>query len=132
RERGGWEILRECEAIVALSLQDSLPAGSAHITRAGSLPYKAIIHCVASDASHRSSEAIVERCVRSALAKAEAIACRTLAMPAFATGHAHLKFDRVLEAMLKVLRGADSSLQEVLIVVNDEEQAAEARQLLRS
>ena len=129
RERGGFEILRACEAIVAASPRRSLPPGSAHVTVAGSLPYKAIIHCVAGDDSHRSSEAIVGACVRSALTKAAEVGCATLAMPVFATGHARIKFDRAVRTMLATLRGTAAPVQEVIIVVPDEERAAEARRI---
>jgi hypothetical protein len=50
-------------------------AGSAHWTSAGELPVKMIIHCVASDAAHRSSAAIIRDCVTSALALADAAGC---------------------------------------------------------
>src|SRR5690242_3711588 len=65
RERGGSEVARACEAIVAKS--GPLPAGSAHATTAGRLPHRLAIHCVASDATHRSSTEIVRACVRSAV-----------------------------------------------------------------
>lgn len=132
RERGGWEILRACETIVAASPRHSLPPGSAHVTTAGTLPYKAIIHCVAGDDSHRSSEPIIEACVRSALGKAGEIGCATLAMPVFGTGHARIKFDRALRAMLAVLHQAATSVQQVVIVAFDEERGDEARQIIAS
>src|SRR5207244_3998577 len=55
RERGGFAVLRECEAIVAAS--SPLRPGTAHVTSAGALPYEKVIHCVASDAQHNSSAA---------------------------------------------------------------------------
>lgn len=130
REHGGWEILRACEAIVAASPGHGLSPGSAHVTTAGTLPYKAVIHCVAGDASHRSSEAIIEACVHSALARADEIGCATLAMPVFGTGHARIKFDRALRAMLAPLRRASTAVQQVIIVVLDAERESEARRLI--
>ncbi|HEY0592250.1 MAG TPA: macro domain-containing protein, partial [Thermoanaerobaculia bacterium] len=63
RAKGGWEIKRACEAILdreaAASGKRVLPLGSAHVTTAGSLAAKIAIHCVASNASHRSSEAVI-------------------------------------------------------------------------
>ena len=131
RERGGWKILRACEAIVAASPSHSLPTGSAHVTIAGTLPYKAVIHCVAGDDAHRSSEPIIEACVRNALVKAAEIGCATLAMPVFGTGHARIKFDRALRAMFRVLRDANTPV-DVVIVAFDEERAEEARGILNS
>jgi len=130
RERGGWEILRACEAIVAASPGGALPPGSAHVTIAGSLPYKAVIHCVAGDRSHRSSESIIQACVRNALVKADEIGCAKLAMPVFGTGHARIKFDRALRAMIKILRTVSTAVREVVVVVYDEERAAEARRII--
>ncbi len=132
RERGGFEILRACEAIVAASPRHSLPPGSAHATTAGTLPYKAIIHCVAGDDSHRSSEPVIEACVRNAMVKAGEIGCTSVAMPVFATGHARIKFDRALKAMLAALHGTTATVREVIIVVLDEERAAEARRIIEA
>ena len=102
------------------------------MTIAGTLPYKAIIHCVAGDDSHRSSEPIIEACVRSALAKAAGIGCATVAMRVFATGHARFGFDRALRAMLRALRGTAAPVREAIIVAFDEERAAEARRIIES
>lgn len=129
RERGGWEILRECEKIVAAS-PHALPPGSAHVTTAGSLPFKAVIHCVAGDTQHRSSEAIIKACVRSALAKADELGCATVAMPLFGTGHARIKVERALRVMVESLRQAATSVQQVIIAVNESERAEEARRIL--
>jgi O-acetyl-ADP-ribose deacetylase len=92
RARGGYEILRACEEIV--SRDGPLPPGSAWPTTAGSLASKVVIHCVASDANHRSSEATIAMCVRNALDCAARAGCRTVAMPVFASGHAHVNFRR--------------------------------------
>ena len=100
RERGGFVILRRCEELVAAA-GGSLPAGSAHVTTGGLLPVKAIIHCVASDHRHNTSEAILRDCVRNALLRAADIGCKTLAMPVFGSGHAHFRF----EAALRIIAG---------------------------
>src|ERR1051326_462421 len=92
RERAGFEVLRECEAIVRAS-GGRVPPGSACVTSPGALPVKALIHCVASDEAHRSSAAIIRSCVTNALACADARDCRSVAMPVFAPGHAPFKFD---------------------------------------
>ena len=128
RERGGFEVLRACEQILADSGRTSLPLGSAHRTSAGKLPFRAVIHCVASDpVTHISSPDIVRACVRNALAHADGISVRTLAMPVFATGHARLRFDRALEAMVAELKNAATNVQEVIIVVTGDRSAEAAR-----
>ena len=101
RDRGGFEILRACEKLVA---DGPLAAGSVHVTTAGRLPAKAILHCVASDASHHSSPEIVKSCVRQALLRAAELQCRSVAMPVFAAGHARLRFDAAVRAIAEELR----------------------------
>lgn len=125
RARGGFEILRACEAIVA---GGSLPAGSVHVTTAGRLPHRLIIHCVASDGTHRSSPEIVAACTRNALIAARTAGCRSVAMPVFASGHARVRFDVALQTMARELRSSD--LEEVVIVVSDLERAEEAQAIL--
>src|SRR5436305_134622 len=81
RSRGGYQILRECEAIVDAAHQlgrRGLPAGSAHQTSAGELPVKLIMHCVASDEAHRTSAAIIALCVKNSLALADAAKCESV------------------------------------------------------
>jgi O-acetyl-ADP-ribose deacetylase len=127
RERGGFEVLRACEQIAG---GIPLPAGSAHTTTAGALPYTAIIHCVASNDTHITSAAIIEACVRNALACADAAGCMTVAMPVFGAGHARFKFDRALLVMLETLLRASTSVEHVVIAINDPERAESARRVL--
>jgi len=123
RERGGFEVLRECEAIVAAE-GSPLPAGTAHITSAGRLNAKAIIHCVACNSHHLSSPDIVRLCVKNALARADEANCRTVAMPVFGTGHARVKFARAIAAIADALRSTTTMVEHVMIVVLDSERAA--------
>ncbi len=127
REWGGFQVLRECEKLTG---GHSLPPGSAYVTTGGSLPFKAVIHCVASDTSHRSSPAIVQLCVKNAIARADAIGCKTVAMPVFGSGHARVKFDQALRAMCDVLRTSETSVEHVVIVVYDPDYAAEAEEII--
>lgn len=127
RERGGFQVLRECETLTG---GHPLPAGSAHVTSGGTLPFKAVIHCVASDTSHRSSPALVRLCVKNALARADAIGCKTLAMPVFGSGHARVKFDQALQAICHVLQTSDTAVEHVVLVIYDGERATEAAKLL--
>lgn len=134
RGRGGSEILRQCEAIVAAELKSTgrseLPAGSVHVTTAGTLRAKIAIHCVASDASHRSSAAIIKMCVTNALQAAAAKGCRSIAMPVFATGHAGFNFDRAVVIMAEAIRDSQTSIGDLVVVVSDTERAASASKLI--
>lgn len=129
RDRGGFEVLRACEEIVARN-GGPLRAGSVHVTTAGRLPFKAAIHCVASDATHLSSANVIQACVRNALAAAGHLGARSVAMPVFATGHARLKFPVALQAMAEALRSAETSVEEAVIVVFEPDRVADAKKLL--
>lgn len=132
RARGGFAVLRACEAIVGEERRRSgrfLPAGSVHVTTAGELPQRLIIHCVASDGAHRSSTEIVAACVRNAALLAVAAGCRSVAMPVFATGHARVPFARAVRIMAEELRTVAPQL-DVVFVVNDVERAEEAQAIL--
>lgn len=127
RARGGYEILRQCEAIIAASGRTTMPAGSVHVTTAGSLPAKRIIHCVASDNAHHSSDETVRLCVSNALAAAGAEGCATVAMPVFATGHARIRFDRAISVMATAIAAAKTNVQRVYVVLSDNENLDVAR-----
>jgi O-acetyl-ADP-ribose deacetylase (regulator of RNase III) len=130
RDRGGFEVLRACEELLQASGRKQFPPGSAHVTTAGKLPFKAVIHCVASDPStHISSDAIIAACVRSALARADEIGCATLAMPVFATGHA---FPKAVRVMVEAIAAASTNVEEVLLAIDEEERAAAARSIIES
>jgi O-acetyl-ADP-ribose deacetylase (regulator of RNase III) len=127
RGRGGFEILRACEAIVKTG-----PAapGSAHATTAGNLPHRIAIHCVASDLVHRSSEELIRQCVRNALTCADRSVCASVAMPIFGSGHAHVRFARAVAAIAEALRDSKTSVHHVILVVRDDERAEEARPIV--
>jgi O-acetyl-ADP-ribose deacetylase len=134
RARGGFTILRSCEAIVdaefARTGNRHLPAGSAHVTTAGELSAKVIIHCVASNARHQSSPDIVRACMVNALLRAKEAGCTTAALPVFASGHAGLRFDRALRVIVQELR-ANGSLEHAWIVFNDPDRVDAALEIIR-
>jgi O-acetyl-ADP-ribose deacetylase (regulator of RNase III) len=127
RERGGFEVLRACESIVGSARstgRSELAVGSVHVTTAGRLPFRAIVHCVASGAAHRSSAEIVQVVVARALAAAASLGVRSVAMPLFGTGHARLKPVAAAEAIAAALAASDAPLEQVVVVVRDAETAA--------
>lgn len=130
-ERGGWQVKRECESQLQSAGKDALPVGSVHATTAGALPAKVVFHCVASNAAHKSSAAVIAACVENALALASHGGCSSIAMPVFASGHAHFPFDRAVEAMATALAHATVVVDDVMIVVGDEASAASALRVLR-
>jgi O-acetyl-ADP-ribose deacetylase (regulator of RNase III) len=128
RGRGGYGILRECEAIV--EVWGRLPAGSAHRTTAGELPAKMIIHCVASDEGHRSSAGIIRDCVKSALALAAG--CESIAMPIFGTGHARFRFEDAVRVMAEALRDDAEIVPHIFLVVYDADREEDVARIVRS
>ena len=124
RARGGPEVMRACEGLGPRT------PGSVHVTTAGALPHKAVIHCVASDAAHRSSMAVVGSCVANALAAADAAGCATVAIPILGTGHARLCFADAARAMARTALDARTHVREVKFVTNDEECVDDLRALL--
>ncbi len=135
RDRAGYAVLRECEAIVEaekLRTGRELQPGSVHVTSAGSLPSKVAIHCVASDESHRSSADIIRDCATNALRAAESSGCRSIAMPVFGSGHASFDFEKALAIIVEALGEAPAALAEAVIVVPDLERAEMARRIIAS
>lgn len=135
--RGGWEIKRQAAELVERVRRDTgceeLEPGTVHVTDAGYLPHRAVLHCVASDARHRSSPAIVRRCVEEALVAAASAGCATVAMPIFASGHAGLEVGAAVEAMGNALRDGRpeaAGVEEVRLVISGRERAQRAREVL--
>jgi O-acetyl-ADP-ribose deacetylase len=136
RERGGYSILRECEAILSRWFEQSgrreLPPGSVHRTAAGSLPARMILHCVASDQVHRSSAPIIISCVERAMIEAKTAGCRSVALPLFGTGHARISLRLCVESILAALRRVGTEGMQVYLVAQDEETAGEVQRLAKS
>lgn len=128
-EAGGWSIRREADEIREERAreigEEDLPEGSVHRTGAGRLPYRAILHCVASGQAHRTSEETIRRCVLGALERAAAEDASSLAMPIFAAGHVGFAFDRALGAVVDALRQAETPIEEVVLVVDRPERGTE-------
>ena len=135
RTHGGHAIQDECDEIVAQAQARTgrryLPMGSAHKTSAGSLPFKAIIHCVAIDAFHGSSVETIMDCVENALVEADRLGLSELAMPVFATGHGRFPFEDSLSATLTALqKHVGGSVADVWIAVPDIDRAEAARSMI--
>lgn len=129
RRRGGPAVMRACEALLAG--RKTLPPGTAHPTTAGALPNKMAIHCIASDTSHRSSEAIVRSCTASALACAAAAGCASVAMPILGTGHARLRVTDAARAMVRSAAETPARVERMIFVTNDEEKVPVLRAILQ-
>ncbi|MBI3737039.1 macro domain-containing protein [Candidatus Sumerlaeota bacterium] len=137
RTYGGQAIQEECNKLIleekARSGRRWLAPGSVTKTCAGTLPYSAIIHCVAIDAFHGSSPDVIANCASNALDAAIGVvpSPKSLAMPVFASGHGQFDFETSLRTMLGVLelRKHEFNL-DVLIVVRDSDQIEIARGII--
>jgi O-acetyl-ADP-ribose deacetylase (regulator of RNase III) len=132
---GGHAVQEACDALLAARKAGTgrgyFDVGTAHRTHAGSLPFKAVLHCVAIDAFHGSSEETIAACVRGAIDLANAEGFTHVAMPVFATGNGRFDFRRAVEAMSRAIAEATSpSVDTVSIVVPDVARADEARRTL--
>lgn len=68
REAGGPEIQTECSRIIEgqreVYHRGYVEPGAVVRTGAGCLPFRGIVHCVATDAFHDSDEDVIRACVR--------------------------------------------------------------------
>ena len=94
KRRAGLQPFRE------LSRYGMLRSGDAAITTAGRLPHQAIIHVAGLTMLWTSSEDIVRRCARNALAMAEDRRFQSIAFPLIGAGTGGVKPDRS-EAILR-------------------------------
>jgi O-acetyl-ADP-ribose deacetylase len=66
--------------------QAPVPLGEAIVTPAGTLAARAVIHAVSLDRDRRTSGEIIDKAVRSAMARARDLRIRSIAFPALGTG----------------------------------------------
>ena len=103
RDRGGWVVQQECERLIAdehgRSGHRYFQPGTVHLTTAGQLPFRGVIHCVASDAFHATSAEVIRSCVLNAVALADERKWTTIAMPLFGTGHVAFPVEKSVAAV---------------------------------
>jgi len=134
-EETGWGLKRRLEAVVEEEARrtgrSDLPVGFVCASPAGRPPHRLIVHCVASDRSHRSSPEAVRLCVEGALREAEGAGCTNLALPVFGAGHANLPFDDALATIARTLLDVPTTtLDRVLLVILHPHQARRAEAIL--
>ena len=84
--------------------QGPLALGDAVVTGAGNLAARAVIHAVSLDRDRRTSVAILERAVRSALTRAREIGAASVAFPALGTGVGGFPLDTAAEITVATVR----------------------------
>jgi O-acetyl-ADP-ribose deacetylase (regulator of RNase III) len=116
--KGGDVVQEECDRI------RSVPLGGAVETTAGDLAAKHIVHAASAEVGHFATEKNVAKATRSALARAEKLQAKTIALPALGTGAAAFPVHRCARIMLDVVArhlAGSSNLEKVQFVLFDEE-----------
>lgn len=110
---GGAELQRESRRKAPIGL------GEAVETTAGDMPARYVIHAATMELGGPTSAEIIERATRSTLAKAEELACRSLALVAFGTGVGGFPLEEAARLMVGVVRSHEpQSLQRVVFAVH--------------
>lgn len=84
--------------------QAPVPLGESIVTPAGSLAAKAVIHAVSLDRDRRTSDAVIEAAVRSAMARAREIGATSVAFPALGTGVGGFPLDEAARITVETVR----------------------------
>ena len=84
--------------------QAPVPLGEAVVTPAGRLAAKAVIHAVSLDRDRRTNAEVIERAVRSAMARAREILAASVAFPAMGTGVGGFPLDEAARVTVEAVR----------------------------
>lgn len=109
KRHGGTQPFRELRRV------GPMPLGTAVVTSAGRLPYRAIIHVAGINLLWRASERSIRDSVTNALARAREHGLGSVAFPVIGAGSGGFNEARALELMLSVLE-AEAGALEVTVV----------------
>jgi O-acetyl-ADP-ribose deacetylase len=84
--------------------QGPVALGGAVVTHGGTLPIKVVIHAVSLDRERRTSAAVIEAAVRSAMAQARDLGVTSIAFPALGTGVGGFPIDEGAEITVRTVR----------------------------
>lgn len=113
---GGPVILEECIA----RYPDGLPTGQAGWTTGGDLPASYVIHVVGPDhTAGQTDPSLLESCYRNALAVADELGVRTLALPAVSAGIYGWPADSAAEIALRILRDTPTRVERAQFCLTD-------------
>lgn len=84
--------------------QAPVPLGEAIVTPAGRLAARAVIHAVSLDRDRRTSAEIIDRAVRSAMARARELRMSSIAFPAMGTGVGGFPLDEAARVTVRAVR----------------------------
>ena len=83
------------------------------VTGGGRLRARHVIHAAVMGQDLRTSADAIERATRSALARAEEIGARTVALPAFGTGVGGFSLDECARIMVAVARSHSGTIEDI-------------------
>jgi O-acetyl-ADP-ribose deacetylase (regulator of RNase III) len=118
KRAGGSEI--ENEAI----RQGPIPVGEAAVTGAGFLKARYVIHAAVMATDLATDAGKIKAATKSSLLRADELGLRSIAFPALGTGVGGFPYSRAAQIMIDTVHehlGGDSSLEEVLFVLYDDE-----------
>jgi O-acetyl-ADP-ribose deacetylase (regulator of RNase III) len=84
--------------------QAPVPLGEAIVTSAGRLAARSVIHAVSLDRDRRTTAAVIDRAVRSAMARAREIRASSVAFPAMGTGVGGFPLDEAARVTVRAVR----------------------------
>jgi O-acetyl-ADP-ribose deacetylase len=84
--------------------QAPVPLGEAVVTPAGTLAARVVIHAVSLDRDRRTSAEVIDRAVRSAMARARELRIRSIALPAMGTGVGGFPLDEAARVTVAAVR----------------------------
>jgi O-acetyl-ADP-ribose deacetylase len=108
------------EIELAAVRQAPVPLGGAVVTTAGRLAARGVIHAVSLDRDRRTSGAVIESAVRSAMARARDMNATSVAFPALGTGVGGFPLDEAARITVDTVRDeltASPSIQHVVFAL---------------
>lgn len=90
-----------------------------------SLPYRAVLHAVGVDGWYRTTPAIVQQTVRTALRMAKDLGARKVALTALATGFGNLSLEGFASAIHPMMAEDFSPVNEICICLMEDDRAGE-------
>jgi O-acetyl-ADP-ribose deacetylase len=119
-------------------LRDYLADRGAHFVRQGEVVpcgpcgtlYKAVLHAVAVDAFYQSSPKVIESVVWEALRQAAALGARTVTLAAVGTGYGRLTMQEFAQGIRPLLRQHVPPVEEVVVCLRNDQDAAELQAAL--
>jgi O-acetyl-ADP-ribose deacetylase (regulator of RNase III) len=120
--KGGPAILEACKEVRRTRFPDGFPTGQAVATTAGELPSRWVIHTVGPVYDRVDEPArLLAACHAEALRVADELGAKTVAFPAISTGVFGYPVEEAASVAVDAVRGARTSVDEVLFVLFDDE-----------